>query len=229
MIKIYYNLLRGDYNMTESRKEIYKKYKAKKKKEKIEHEISNGVELGLGEVRVSDFVKGKILSGKTQVLVIDNKIVQFHKDCTTGYWVNNTHCMRLHREKLRLYLGLTKEQMKELDVHHIDKNKDNNNLSNLQLVKKITHVKTHAEEQVCKKIKKICEQCGCEYESSSNIAHRQRFCSQKCQMRYRRANGLNNTEGICLNCGKKFIYDKSNPKTKFCSKSCAGKYNYYKK
>lgn len=176
--------------MTESRKKIYKRYKAKKKKEKIEHEISNGIELGLGEVRVSDFVKDKILSGKTQILIIDDKIVQFHKDCVTGYWVNTStgKNTRLHREKLRLELNLTSKQMENYDVHHIDKNKDNNDISNLQLVNKVEHVKSHAILQVHTKIKKICEQCGCEYESSSNVAHRQRFCSQKCQMRYRRAN-----------------------------------------
>ena len=215
--------------MAKSRKEIYEKYKAKKKKEKIEHEISNGVELGLGEIRVSNFVKEKILSGKTQVLIIDGKIVQFHKDYNTGYWVNNTYYLRLNREKLRLHLGLTKEQMKSYDSHHIDKNKDNNDISNLQLVRKKEHATAHALAQIHTKIKKICEYCGEEYESSSNIAHRQRFCSQRCQMRYRRANGLNNTKGVCLNCGKEFIYDKSNAHTKFCSKSCAGKYNYYKK
>lgn len=215
--------------MTKNRKEIYKRYRAKKKKEKIEHEISNGVELGLGAIRVSDFVKEKILSGKTQVLIIDNKIVQFHKDCVTGYWVNNTLHIRLNREKLRLHLGLTKEQMKGYDSHHIDENKDNNDISNLQLVKRKEHATAHALKQIHIKIKKTCEYCGEEYEASSNVAHKQRFCNQKCQMRYRRANGLNNAERICLNCGKKFIYDKSNPNTKFCSKRCAGKYNYYNK
>ena len=230
MMKLHYNQLRVDCIMAKSRKEICKKYKVKKKKEKIEHEISNGVELGLGQVRVSDFVKQKILSGKTQVLVIDGKIVQFHKDCVTGYWVNTStgKNIRLHREKLRLELGLTKGQMQNYDVHHIDKNKDNNDISNLQLVNKVEHVKSHAILQVHTKIKKICEYCGCEYKSSSNIAHRQRFCSEKCKMKYRRANGLDNEERICKYCGKKFICNKTLP-TKFCSKHCAGKYNYHKK
>ena len=186
--------LRGDYNVAKSRSEIYKKYKSKKKAEKIKREISNGIELGFGEVRVSDFIKEKILSGKAQAIVIDGKIVQFHKDIITGYWVNNTRHLRLHREKLRLYLGLTIEQMKGYDSHHIDENKDNNDISNLQLVKRKEHATAHASEQIRTKIKKICEYCGEEYESPSNVAHRQRFCSQKCQMRYRRANGLNNAE-----------------------------------
>lgn len=165
----------------------YKKYREKLKLKKIAHEQNNGLELGYPGIRISDFIKEKILSGKTQILVIDKKVIQFHKDCVTGYWVNNTYRLRLHREKLRLELGLTKEQMEGLDVHHIDGNKDNNDISNLQLINKIKHVTTHAKEQVHEKIIKICEWCGEEYESSSNVAHKQRFCSNKCKSRWRRA------------------------------------------
>lgn len=181
------------YNKEQRRKQ-FQKQQAKK----INHEIQNGLEI-LGEnVRLSDFIKEKILSGKVQVLVKDGKVIQFSKNYKHGYWVNNTYNLRLHREKLRLHLGLTIEQMKDLDVHHIDRNKDNNDISNLQLLTKAEHTKLHALEDgkelfenkipKPKYIVKICEQCGEEYKSSINIAHRQRFCSQKCQMRYRRAN-----------------------------------------
>lgn len=203
----------------------YKKYREKLKLKKIVYEQNNGVELGYPGIRISNFVKEKILSGKTQILVINGKIIQFHKDCVTGYWVNNTYNLRLHREKLRLELGLTKEQMEGYDVHHIDKNKDNNEISNLQLVNKIKHNKAHTQEQVHKKIIKICEQCGEEYESSSNVAHKQRFCSEKCKMKWRRANGLDREERVCLYCGKTFTCNKT-LSTKFCNKHCAGKYNY---
>lgn len=202
----------------------YKKYREKLKAKKIIHEQNNGLELGHPGVRISDFIKEKILSGKTQILVIDEKVIQFHKDCVTGYWVNNTYHLRLHREKLRLELGLTKEQMEGLDVHHIDGNKDNNDISNLQLINKLKHVTTHAKEQVHEKIIKICEWCGEEYESSSNVAHKQRFCSEKCKMKYRRANGLNDTVRVCKHCGKEFICDICS-RTKFCSRHCAGVYN----
>ena len=203
----------------------YKKYHEKLKLKKIAHEQNNGLELGYPGIRISDYLKEKILSGKTQILIIDKKVIQFHKDCVTGYWVNNTYRLRLHREKLRLELGLTKEQMEGYDVHHIDKNKDNNEISNLQLINKIKHVTVHAKEQVHKKIIKICEQCGEEYESSSNVAHKQRFCSEKCKMKWRRANGLDREERVCIYCGKTFTCNKTLP-TKFCSKRCAGKYNY---
>ena len=203
----------------------YKKYHEKLKLKKIAHEQNNGLELGYPGIRISDYLKEKILSGKTQILVIDKKVIQFHKDCVTGYWVNNTYRLRLHREKLRLELGLTKEQMEGYDVHHIDKNKDNNEISNLQLVNKIKHNKAHTQEQVHKKIIKLCEQCGEEYESSSNVAHKQRFCSEKCKMKWRRANGLDREERVCIYCGKTFTCNKT-LSTKFCSKHCAGKYNY---
>lgn len=205
----------------------YKRYHEKLKAKKIIHEQNNGLELGYPGIRISDFIKEKILSGRTQILVIDEKVIQFHKDGVTGYWVNNTYHLRLHREKLRLELGLTKEQMEGLDVHHIDGNKDNNDISNLQLINKIKHVTTHAKEQVHKKITKICEWCGEEYESHSNIAHRQRFCSAKCKAKYRRANGLNDTVRVCKQCGKEFICDICS-RTKFCSRHCAGVYNYKK-
>ena len=221
------------YNQ-EKRRIQYRKEQAKK----IEHELQNGLEYFGEAIRLSDFVKEKILSGKVQVLIIDGKIIQFRKNNRHGYWVNNTFGLRLHREKVRLELGLTKEQMKGLDVHHLDRNRDNNDITNLQLMTKAEHTKLHAAEDgkelsehklpKPKYIKKICEWCGEEYESSSNVAHKQRFCSNKCKAKYRRANGLNNTTRVCKQCGKEFICDICS-RTQFCSRHCAGVYNYNKK
>ena len=199
------------------------------KEKQIEHEFQNGLELLGKKIRVSDYITNKVIKGKTQLLLVDDKIIQFHKDNNTGYWVNTStgKNIRLHREKLRIELGLTQEQMKRYDVHHIDGNKDNNDIHNLQLINKVKHATIHAKKQVNEKIIKICEQCGEEYQSSRNVAHKQRFCSEKCKARYRRANGLNNTIRICKNCGKEFICDNTSKKV-FCTRSCAGKYNYHK-
>lgn len=199
------------------------------KEKQIEHEFQNGLELFGKKIRVSDYITDKVIKGKTQLLLVDDKIIQFHKDNNTGYWVNTStgKNIRLHREKLRIELGLTQEQMKRYDVHHIDGNKDNNDIHNLQLINKVKHATIHAKKQVNEKIIKICEQCGEEYQSSKNVAHKQRFCSEKCKARYRRANGLNNTIRICKNCGKEFICDNTSKKV-FCTRSCAGKYNYHK-
>ena len=199
------------------------------KEKQIEHEFQNGLELLGKKIRVSDYIKDKVIKGKTQLLLVDDKIIQFHKDNNTGYWVNTStgKNIRLHREKLRIELDLTQEQMKRYDVHHIDGNKDNNDIHNLQLINKVKHATIHAKKQVNEKIIKVCEYCGEEYQSSSNVAHKQRFCSNKCKARYRRANGLNNTIRICKNCGKEFICDNTSKKV-FCTRRCAGKYNYHK-
>ena len=96
-----------------------------RRKQKLhEHELSNGVELGLGQVRISDFVKNKILSGRTKALIINEKLVLFHKN-TEGYWVNNSTFHKeilLHREVIKKELGLTDEDLIGKEIHHIDKN-----------------------------------------------------------------------------------------------------------
>ena len=191
-----------------------------------EHETSNGIELGLGEIRVSDFVKEKILSGRTKALIINEKLVLFHKG-TEGYWENNStfkgRNLLLHREKYKQEFGLTDDEIKECEVHHIDGNKDNNDISNLKLLSKKAHAKHHLVDTRVK-IKKICECCGKEYET---YIDRSRFCSSKCDKRWRRQNGLYNVERICKYCGKTFTCCKYKP-TKFCSLSCATTFRYKK-
>ena len=252
----YYNRRHAEYE---------KYYKAK-----VEHEIQNGIELLGKNIRVSDFTKEKILSGKVQPLIIDGALILFRKKTDNGYWFNNSlkgTTIYLHREKLRLHLGLTEEQMKGLDVHHIDGNKDNNDISNLRLITKEDHRNIHHDlmwteerrekqreimnEKVRpaankwhgskegrawhkkqykislgkyeqKKVKKICEYCGAEYEVNYSNASTSRFCSNKCKSAWRRHSGKDNVEKICEYCGKKFITNKYS-NTRYCNSKCAGK------
>ena len=195
------------------------------KKRLHEHQISNGIELGLGKVRISDFVKNKILSGRTKVLIINEKVILFHKN-TEGYWVNNSTFHKeisLHREKYKQEFGLTDEQIKGYEVHHIDGDKNNNEISNLKLLSKEKHAKHHLVETRVK-FKKKCDCCGKEYETYIN---RSRFCSSKCDKRWRRTSGLYNIERECEYCGEKFICYKYKL-TKYCSLSCAAKSRYKK-
>lgn len=199
-----------------------------RRKQKLhEHEISNGVELGLGQVRVSDFVKGKILSGRTKALIINEKLVLFHKN-TEGYWVNNSTFHKeilLHREIIKKELGLTDEDLIGKEIHHIDKNKDHNEIQNLKIISKSEHARHHLVSTRIK-IKKICEWCGEEYETYIN---KSRFCSSKCdhKWRYHNERKLQLDTRICKNCGKEFTCNKYKP-TKFCSLSCATTFRYKK-
>ena len=194
---------------------------------RVEREKENGLELLDVRIRVSDYVKEKILSGRTKVLIIDEKLVLFHKN-TEGYWVNNSTFNKeilLHREVIKKELGLTDEDLKGKEVHHIDGNKDNNEIKNLKIVSKSEHARHHLVSTRIK-IKKICEWCGKEYETYIN---KSRFCSSKCdhKWRYHNERKLQLDTRICKNCGKEFTCNKYKP-TKFCSLSCATKFRYKK-
>lgn len=66
---------------------------------------------------------------------------------------------------MKLYLGFTDEQMEGYEVHHIDENPDNNDLSNLKLVTKKEHHDIHGKRN--KKSKRhVCKKCGRTYFSS---------------------------------------------------------------
>lgn len=143
----------------------------KKKAEKIKHEQNNGLELLGARIRVSDFVKEKVLSGKTQILVVNDEVMLFRKKVGNGYWFNNHnktgHILYLHREKLRLELDLSEEQMKGLEVHHKDGNKDNNDISNLELMSKEKHQQLHSNISRKNSSKRhVCKSCGRAYYAS---------------------------------------------------------------
>lgn len=72
------------------------------------------------------------------------------------------------------------------------------------------------------KIKKICEECGGEYEVNNSHANTSRFCSNKCKSRWRRQSGLDDVERVCEHCGKVFKTNKYKP-TKYCSSLCVSR------
>ena len=72
------------------------------------------------------------------------------------------------------------------------------------------------------KIPCICEYCGKQYQISSLMKARSRFCSNKCRTAYRYRTGLDNIEKVCPICGKPFTINKYS-RTKTCSKECGVK------
>lgn len=206
------------------RQEEYKKYYEKK----IRHEEENGLEL-LGEkIRVSDFVKDKILRGKTQVLVMNGVIVQFRKKTDDGYWVNtdtknhNGRITYLHREKLRLHLGLTEEQMKGYDVHHIDGNKDNNDISNLKLITKEEHREIHNKRNENSK-RHVCRKCGRTYWSS--VSKSVNICDRCDSSLAIGGSSMVTIKKICKYCGAEYETKGMNRnRSKFCSNKCKSAY-----
>lgn len=139
---------------------------AKVRLKKMEHEQNNGIELGYPGVRISDYWKEKILNREVQILIVDGKMTAYKK-APNGYWRNhsNNKVKYLHREKMRLYLGFTEQEMEGYEVHHIDGNPNNNDLENLKLLTKNEHHKLHDRRSETSK-RHVCKRCGRTYYAS---------------------------------------------------------------
>ena len=68
--------------------------------------------------------------------------VRFVKDDTTGYYLNSSIRKRLHRYVWEFYNG---EIPDGYHIHHTDLDKDNNDISNLELLTAEQHIKLHAD------------------------------------------------------------------------------------
>jgi len=69
---------------------------------------------------------------------------------------------------------------KFVDIHHKDKNTDNNDIKNIMVLCRKCHKQEHLKGYKPKRVKVICEYCGKEKEIYPCEAKRFRFCSHKC-------------------------------------------------
>ena len=70
-------------------------------------------------------------------------------------------------------------------VHHIDRDRTNNDISNLKLMTVAEHVKLHAmEDRGTKYVSNTCKVCNVIYETSEKT--RRTYCSHKCAKKYSR-------------------------------------------
>lgn len=209
-----------------SKKESNKAWYERKKKKKIEHEMQNGLEILGKQIRLSDFVKEKILSNKTQVLIMSGKVVQFRKKTDNGYWVNNNNktgnVLYLHREKYKQEFGLTEEQIKGYEVHHIDGNKDNNEIDNLKLLTTEEHHKLHSIRSESSH-RHVCKKCGRTYWSS--VSKSTEICDRCDSSLATGGSSIIIITKICEYCGAEYETKGVNRnRSKFCSNKCKSAY-----
>lgn len=67
--------------------------------------------------------------------------LKFVRDDNTGYYLNSTHRLRLHRYVWECERGVIP---KDYEIHHIDFDRSNNDVSNLMCMHKSEHRKLHA-------------------------------------------------------------------------------------
>ena len=96
------------------------------------------------------------------------------------------------------------------DVHHIDKNKENNTVSNLRCIDSELHQKLHKTKY--SKIKH-CVVCGKEFEPPPTKRKRNKVCSDECRLLYLKSHNAQykipieqlSLDGDMLNRNKEFI------------------------
>jgi hypothetical protein len=151
----------------------------------------------------------------------DGKLASFNgkiycKDSKTGYYLNSTSRKRLHREVYEHYNG---QILNGHEIHHKDNDKSNNELENLQMIKKEEHSRMHAKEKIKDEAffnefhSKGVEKAKAWHSSKEGIEwHREHYIKNKDKLSVK-------SKKICLSCGKEYE-TFINGKNKFCSNAC---------
>lgn len=90
-----------------------------------------------------------------------------------------------HRAIMENHIGrlLTEDEI----VHHIDGNKKNNSLDNLEIMSKTEHSRHHRPKQVL--IINTCKNCNKEFSRRKGLTNV--FCSRRCNGKFQRKNNWN--------------------------------------
>ena len=126
----------------------------------------------------------------------------------------------MHRYVYEYYNG---EIPKNYDIHHIDENKDNNDISNLQLMQSNEHKKYHGnnltdiqKQNLRKNLKENARPKATEWHKSKKGSewHKKHYEEMKDKFHVEK-------EYVCKECGTK--YKSTNVNTLFCSSKCKSK------
>lgn len=161
----------------------------------------------------------KAVSELPRVTVIDDEQQAFLDEVYTkqkgGHFVRGSG-RSLHREVWKYFFG---EIPVGFVIHHIDCDKNNNDISNLRLMTKEEHSILHRRGiNANKTVQGVCANCGKTFTAYEN--GRNKFCSKTCACKFHYRE--NHEIRICAFCGKEFSTSRYG-KAKCCSRSCAQK------
>lgn len=105
-------------------------------------------------------------------------------------------------------------------VHHIDRDHDNNAISNLVALPPSSHHEAHAHDD--RGMDRTCGSCGRDYHAGKTWG---RWCSAACKERARRASGVDRVARLCTVCGAGFTVERE-ATTRTCSRECAESLRY---
>ena len=131
---------------------------------------------------------------------------------------------RMHRDVWEHYNGPIPSNH---DIHHIDGNKGNNEIENLQLTKHRDHSKIfkhdHPKQQKHDPNKLVTWECACchiNLRIPIRFASYKKYCSDACTVKAARDSKKYFGEFLCVVCGKTYMREKYRPGI-VCSSDCA--------
>lgn len=145
---------------------------------------------------------------------------KFRKDKRSGYWYSGTLREFLHRYVYKKYYGKIPDNY---EIHHIDKNKDNNDISNLKLLSCEEHRQLHSRELTETQRNNLRKNLNDNARLKAIEWHKSEKGSEWHKKHYEETKDKFHIENeyICKECGKK--YKSTNVRTIFCSANCRSK------
>lgn len=147
---------------------------------------------------------------------------KFTRDDKTGYYRNSKLKERLHRYVWKCHHG---EIQEGFDIHHIDGNKSNNDISNLVMFPKSLHASIHSSvkaelnyDRIVENLNKNALPAAVKWHKSDEGRewHKEHYEKTKDKMHIR-------AKFVCENCGTEFEA-KVTGQNKFCSNKCKSSY-----
>ena len=146
----------------------------------------------------------------------------FRKDKRTGYYLNKSTQTRLHRYVWEYYNGKIPTGH---HIHHIDLNKNNNEIENLRIMSAGEHMKLHGttwdderkKRQTIILKEKATPKAAEWHGSSAGIAwHMTQYNANREKLHKR-------IEMVCIQCGKTYVAEITGS-NRFCSNNCKSAY-----
>lgn len=144
--------------------------------------------------------------------------LMFCRDDHTGYYLNSTKGIRLHRYVYEKMFGTIPEGY---EIHHIDHDKSNNNPENLELLLTEEHRRRHADEMTEEHRQRLRENMLDKAIPAAAQWHKSEAGKEWHRIHYEHHKDKlhKTTELTCKCCGKKYT-GLDNGKARFCSNAC---------
>lgn len=146
---------------------------------------------------------------------------KYTRDEKTGYYLNSTHRERIHRAVWEYYNGPIPDGYA---IHHIDEDKSNNSIENLQLISKSAHATLHGKERAAVSYEWMCQNIREKAAPKAAEWHKsdagRAWHSEHGKTVFR---NLEPQKRICEQCGNEYK-TKARHASRFCSNNCKAKW-----